>query len=191
VSEAGDQAWLEALAGRQSADDGPDAREAYILREAILEHLGGDVLAPRSDDAERLAALIERARREGLIVPRAPRRTLVPLGIAATIICAVGATAMWNVLHHGTRTTQVQRGGREDIVHLRASDPLQLKQQILQELQSAGVSARGYESFGVQGIDADLPRPTPPAVEHILREHGIPTPVDGILRVEISARSEK
>ena len=192
MSEADDQAWLEALAGRQSPEGGHAARDAHRLREAILEHLAGGVLAPPGDDAERLAALIERARREGLIAPRTRRRTWVPLGIAATIVCLVGATVTWNVFHQRTRTTEVVRGGRDDaVVHLQVADPLQLKQQIIQELRAAGVNARGYESFAVQGIDADLPRPTPAPVEKILQQHGIPIPGDGTLRVEISTRSEK
>jgi hypothetical protein len=194
VSEADDQAWMAALAGRQSPSDGPDAREAQRLREAMLEHLGAQDYEAPGNDPERVAALIERARREGLLVPRTsgvPRRrtSMVPIGIAATIICLAGTTALWNVFRGAT--TAVQRSGRDEIVHLQAADPVQLKQQIIRELQSTGVTARGYESLGVQGIDADLPRPTPPEVQRILQQHGIPTPADGVLRVEIGAQTQK
>jgi len=189
-----DEEWLEGLAGRQSAGDGPDAREARRLREAILQHLGGEAHDPPHDDPERLAALIERARKDGLLAPRGAdvrrrRTSIVPIGIAATIVCLAAATGIWHVFQG--RTPEVQRSGHDETVHLQAADPVQLKQQIIQELQSKGVPARSYESFGVQGIDADLPQPTPPQVEQVLREHGIPTPADGVLRVEISAQPER
>ena len=198
MSESDDQAWLETLAGRQSANEsaseGADAREARRLREAILQHLGTTADEPSTEDPQRVAALIERARKQGLLVPRVatvPRKrtSIVPLGIAATIVCLVGATALWHAFHG--ETTQVQRGGRDAVVHLQAADPLQLKQQIIRELQSAGVAASGYESLGVQGIDADLPLPTSPQVQQVLRQHGIPIPADGVLRVEIGAQSQK
>jgi len=194
MSGPDDQERLEALAGRQSAGSGPDAREARRLREAILEHLRGEADDPPRDDPARLAALIERARKDGLFEPRPAdvrrrRTSIVPIGIAATIVCVAAATGIWQVFQG--RTTEVQRGGRDGIVHLQAADPVQLKRQIMQELQSKGVTASGYESLGVQGIDADLPRPIPPPVEQVLREHGIPTPADGVLRVEISAQTDK
>jgi hypothetical protein len=47
------------------------------------------------------------------------------------------------------------------------------------------VRATGYESFGRQGIDADLPSPLPAEVRAVLDRHGLAAPRDNILQVEI------
>ena len=187
MSESDDREWLEALAGRRPEVDAPDVREARRLRQAILEGLTAEQHDPPSDDPERRAALIERARREGLLAPRprgARRRTsALPIAIAATI-AGLAAVSLWHWLPSGT---EIRRGGPDEIFHLQARDPLQLRRQIIGELRTAGVAATGYESLQAQGIDADLPQPLPPQVERILQKHGIPSPRDGTLRVEISA----
>jgi hypothetical protein len=73
------------------------------------------------------------------------------------------------------------------VVRLKAADPRSLRSQIVEELRAAGVQASGYEQLGVEGIDADLPRPVPEAVSKVLQQHGVPVPLDGALRIQIAA----
>lgn len=70
--------------------------------------------------------------------------------------------------------------------HLYAADPRALRMQLVAELREAGVEASGYAQLGINGVDADLPRPVPPQVRRVLERHGIPVPADGVLRVSIS-----
>lgn len=46
--------------------------------------------------------------------------------------------------------------------------------QLLDELRAAGVRATGYDQLGVEGIDADLPKPVPPRVRDVLTRHRRP-----------------
>jgi hypothetical protein len=73
------------------------------------------------------------------------------------------------------------------VVRLQSADPAKLKQELLQDLAAAGVAAKGYERFGHQGIDADLPTPLPPALRQLLQRQGIAAPDDGVLQVEIDS----
>lgn len=75
----------------------------------------------------------------------------------------------------------------DGVMHLKSTDPQSLRVQIVEQLRAAGVQASGYEQLGVQGIDAELPRPIPDAVAKVLQEHGVPVPNDGALRLQISA----
>src|SRR5262245_52724529 len=75
----------------------------------------------------------------------------------------------------------------DGVVHLKAADPHSLRSQIVEELRAVGVQASGYEQLGVQGIDADLPRPVPEAVSKVLQQRGVPVPVSGALRIQITS----
>jgi hypothetical protein len=83
--------------------------------------------------------------------------------------------------------TPVTRGSGAGITKIQSEHPQELQQQLIRELQSAGVQARGYESFGRPAIDADLPAPLPSAVREILARHGIAPPKDNVLQLEIDA----
>jgi hypothetical protein len=76
----------------------------------------------------------------------------------------------------------------DGIVRLKAADPRALRMQIVDELRAAGAQVSGYEQLGVQGIDADLPRPVPQLVGNVLERHALPVPRDGGLRIQISER---
>jgi hypothetical protein len=76
----------------------------------------------------------------------------------------------------------------DGIVRLTASEPRALRLQIVGELRAAGAQASGYEQLGINGIDADLPLPTPAAVIAVLQKQRIAPPPDGTLRIEISRR---
>lgn len=192
-----DQDWLDALAGRTPEGSGrPAAREAKQLREFIQRNVRTPDLAVPTHDAQRERQLLERARREGLIDPaqlgRRGRRSMRPvrasgwIGLAASL---VGIAAALTLLLRGTPQTEHLRGAHESVSHIAAADPAALKMEILDELHAAGVAATGYESLGVEGIDAQLPQPVPPRVHEILTRHHLSVPDDGVLRIEIAAQS--
>jgi hypothetical protein len=88
-------------------------------------------------------------------------------------------------------TEPVVRGTPDGIVRISAPDPVALKQQLIEELRAAGVSATGYELLGRHGVDADLPQPLTDAVRGVLEKHRIPAPPEGVLRVEIVAEGSQ
>jgi hypothetical protein len=208
-----DTVWLDALAGRidaarstsEAADTGIDAaqsriivQEAMALRELIRSQEFDVAPAVPSVDAAREAALIERARQEGLLAPTTPHsletHAAIPrrrrfasnrLGFAAAaiLVLAVGA-GLWRSLLPPTETLRSVEHGT---VRLAARDPQALKAQLTQELQAAGAKVSGFERLGRVGIDADLPQPVSSQLVGVLERHHIPVPSDGVLVVEIEA----
>jgi hypothetical protein len=188
--------WLEALSGRVTEDRRAAAREAQALRAALQRWPAAQEVPVLQRDAQREAALLERARREGLIRARHNRvrasvRSLVSWPALAALAAVCAAVAAFVILSPaGTprqaARTEVTRGHAiEGPVRLRAADPQALKRTLLEELRAAGVQATGYERLGVPGIDADLPMPVPDRVRAVLDRHRIPIPPDGVLRIEI------
>ena len=194
-----DQDWLDALAGRLSSGlHRAASHEGQRLREHIRRNVRvPDVTIPERD-AQREAQLIERARREGLIDPtqltKRGRRRLQPGVLGGLVALAAGLAGIavaLTVFLHGTPQVQHLRGAREteNVIHVEAADPTALKMEILDELRSAGVSATGYERLGVEGINADLPKPVPPRVRDVLTRHHLNIPAGGELRIEIAVPS--
>lgn len=202
-----DERWVDGLAGRADPD-GPEATrvEAATLRAALKAREAREVRddAPVSADLSREAELLARARAEGLLdapahpgtpaspAAPAPRRSsprwLPWLAAAAIAGLAVGLGLQFRSAMPPDATPMLERAGPLSPYRITSDDPLALKRQLLAGLRAAGVDARGYEALGVQGIDADLPRPLPDAVRHLLQSHGIPIPDDGVLQVQIVAR---
>lgn len=181
-----DQDWLDALAGRERTAANAAHAEGQLLREMLQAHLARQSSVERTtaesiatSDPMRERALIERARREGLLSARSSWRPM--LMAAAIAMVAVGI--VWQTFMRSE--TVVVRGGVDAPVQLQARDPAALKRQIVDELRAAGVEATGYEALGVQGVDADLPQPLSADVRSVLAKHAIPAPADGVLRVEI------
>lgn len=195
-----DQDWLDALAGRAPRGAlGAASQEGRRLREHIQRNVRiPDVSVPQRD-AQREAQLLERARREGLINPtqltqRAGRR-LRPEAYGGWVALAAGLASIavaLTVFLHGTPQMQHMRGARtnENIIHIEAADPTALKMEILDELRAAGVSATGYGRLGLEGINADLPKPVPPQVREVLTRHHLSVPSNGELRIEIAPSSK-
>ena len=190
-----DQRWLDNLAGRSPPGGDPaTAREAGLLREALLAQAARDTTPVPGPDAAREARLIARAREAGLLPPEpaghgarrgwrewfAGRRTGFAFALAACLVLAVGIAIR---PQHEPETTV--RSGPEGIVRLSVPDPAAEKRAIIDELRAAGVDATGYERLGAQGIDADLPQPLTAEVTAVLHRHRITPPADGVLRVEI------
>ncbi len=194
-----DQDWLDALAGRSpSGAHRAASHEGQRLREHIQRNVRAPEVTVPERDAQREAQLLERARREGLIDPtqltRRARRRLRPGVFGGLVALAAGLAAIavaLAVFVQGTPRTQHFRGAREteNIIHIEAADPTALKMEILDELRTAGVAATGYERLGVEGINADLPKPLPPRVRDVLARHHLGVPSSSELRIEIAAPS--
>ena len=189
-----DQDWLDALGGRSAPGPNRAAiNEAQRLREFIRRNVHAPDVAVPEQDAQREAQLLERARREGLIDPaqlaKRRRRRLPAIGGVAALAASVAGVTIALFLHGRPQTEQV-RGTREHVIRIVAADPTALKMQILDELRAAGVRATGYDQLGVEGIDADLPKPVPPPVRDVLTRHHLSVPSNGILRIEIAAPSK-
>jgi hypothetical protein len=192
-----DQDWLDALAGRAPEGSSRAApREAKRLREFIQRNVRAPDVAVPTRDAQREGQLLERARREGLIDPAqlggrgrrlmGPVRTGRWLGLAAALVGIAAALALFL---RATPPTAHLRSAHESVSRIEAADPTALKMEILDELRAAGVTATGYEALGIEGIDAQLPKPLPPRVRDILTRHHLSVPGNSVLRIEIAAQS--
>lgn len=191
-----DEEWVDELAGRPAAG-APSAKasgaarvEATTLRDALRAREARTARGgiPPAADLAREAQLIERARTEGLIGPRRSGVRWAPwLAAAAVGGLAVGLVLQMRAVAPLDALPAIERAGPAAPFRIESPEPAALKQQLLSQLRAAGIEARGYESLGAQGIDADLPSPLPDAVRQILQSHGIPVPEDGVLLVEIVA----
>jgi hypothetical protein len=85
-------------------------------------------------------------------------------------------------------TAPVAATSPDGVARLSSSDPRALRDQIASDLRAAGVQPSPYEQLGINGIDAELPRPLTPEVRAVLDKHRIPVPPTGTLRIEIAAR---
>jgi hypothetical protein len=184
-----DDNWFDALAGRSGGEAAAtNDAHARAIRAAILSRSAAEETPVAAEDPMREVALIARARATGVLPVaggRASRRRIGWLAAAAMACVAVGVTLQMN-----TRSpAPITRGAASGIVRIRAPDPLHLKQELIRELEEAGVHARGYEQMGAQGIDADLPMPVTAEVRDVLDRHGIALPADGVLQVEIESAS--
>ena len=180
--------WIDELAGRSGGEAAAsNDAHARAIRAAILSRAAEEIPVA-AEDPMREAALIVRARAAGVLPVAggpASRRRTGWLAAAALASIAVGVMLQMN-----TRSpTPITRGAASGIVRIRAPDPLHLKQELIRELEAAGVHARGYEQLGRQGIDADLPMPVTTQVREVLDRHDIALPVDGVLQVEIEPAS--
>lgn len=189
MTNSNDQNWLEALAGRASVTDDPIATsEALQLRRRMLARAVEPAVDLPAEDRAREEQLIARARREGLlpsrIIGKSSRFSWRAMLAVAAVVCAA-IVAGYQL--RDASPPEVVRSGPSEVVRLSAANPLALKQQILDDLRSAGVTATGYERLGRQGIDADLPQPLSSEVRAVLQKYRIAVPADGVLRVEIDA----
>lgn len=186
MSTDDDKDWLDALGGRAHKIENAAQAEGQVLREMVRAQLAQQADVERATTASiaardpmRERALIERARRAGLLTSRAG---WTPRLIAAAIAMVAVGVVWQSFIEPQTPTV---RGEVAAPVQLQANDPAALKRLIVDELRAAGVQATGYEAFDIQGIDADLPRPLTPEVRRVLARHDIPEPADGVLRIEI------
>ena len=192
-----DDGWFDALAGRADATTGAVGDgEGQLLRAAILAQAAAQETVVRTSDPAREAALIERARGAGILPAEAPAGRLAvgrarvprwygrwPAGLVAAAIAGVAISVTWQMR---TRpVAEVERGAASGIVRISVADPIRLRQELVKELDAAGVHAIGYSMLGHQGVDADLPTPVPPAVRQVLKRHGIAIPRNNVLQIEI------
>jgi hypothetical protein len=181
-----DELWLHALSGRATGDS-PTTREAHELRAAILARQIPDIAVAEQDPA-REQLLLARARQAGLLdTPRHPLQRY-RMSLAAAVVACLGL-ALWSLQQHPDEGFIV-RSATDGIIRVDAADPRRLKQQMLADLRSAGITANGYEHLGSEGIDAELPPVLTPAMANVLERYDLPAPADGVLRMEIAAHAD-
>jgi hypothetical protein len=197
-----DHRWLDVLAGRDEETESTAAQEAHALRELIRVQSVEESAAVAIVDPLREVELIDRARGAGLLptrpTPARPTSSMAPAwrrwlfaprgAFAAAALAVVMIAGLVRILLPPTETLRSVAGGT---VRLESRDPPALKQRLIEELSASGVRVSGYERMGRVGIDADLPEPVSPQVRHVLERHHIPIPKDGVLVVEIDARTDR
>jgi hypothetical protein len=193
-----DDLWLKGLAGEPGAQQSSEqSAHGAALRAAILGRTVGDAGEVLAIDPAREAALLARARTAGLLPATVVQAPPVSQGKRqawrwVALAAALAGVAIGVSLQMRTQTgTVVLRGDASAVVHLRAADPLRLKQDLLRELNAVGVHATGYENLGLQGVDADLPNPLPDAVREVLKRHGVPMPAGNVLQIQIEPDSTR
>ncbi len=181
-----DDIWFDSLAGGAAGEPEKAATVARAVRAAILTRITADQSPVAGQDGRRENELIARARAEGLLPPaRTTHHRLLPAFLAAATIAGLAVTVTLQM--RSELPAPVTRGSTSGIARIRSEHPKELQQQLIRELKSVGVQARGYESFGRPGIDADVPIPLAAAVRAILARHGISPPQDNVLQLEIDA----
>ena len=181
-----DDIWFDSLAGREGDEPEKAAAAARAVRAAILTRIAADESPVAGQNSRRESELIARARAAGLLPPtRTTQYRRLPAFLAAASIAGLAVTVTLQM--RSESPTPVTRGSASGIARIHSEHPKELQQQLIRELKSVGVQARGYESFGRPGIDADMPIPLPAAVREILARHGITAPQDNVLQLEIDA----
>jgi hypothetical protein len=181
-----DDIWFDSLAGSKDDESDKAAAAARAVRAALLARIAAEGSPEAGMNAQREGELIARARSEGLLPPaRANRYRRLPAFLAAAAIAGLAVTVALQMRTESP--APVTRGSAAAITRMHSEHPQELQQQLIRELRSVGVQARGYESFGRPGIDADLPAPLPQAVREVLARHGIAPPQDNVLQLEIDA----
>ena len=181
-----DDIWFDSLAGGKGDEPEKAARAARAIRAAILIRIAAEESPAVDQNGQREGELIDRARAAGLLpAARTTRYRRLPAYLAAAAIAGLAVTV---TLQMRTQSpAPVTRGSPSGVARIHDEHPKELQQQLIRELKSVGVQARGYESFGRPGIDADLPTPLPSEVSEILARHGITPPKDNVLQLEIDA----
>lgn len=154
-----------------TAPDGQDDR----IDPARLEGRPVDVSELRANPFDRRA-------RRGSLLRGTGARALFAAALAAAVL-----TLAWKLQPGASPDSTPRVAVLDGPVTLRSAQPRELRERIVDELRAAGVQAEGYEQLGVNGVDAELPRPLPAEVRAVLERHHIPVPADGALRVQILA----
>ena len=181
-----DDIWFDSLAGAKADEPERAATAARAIRAAILTRIAAEESPVIDQNVQRESELIDRARAAGLLpAARTSRYRRLPAYLAAAVIAGLAVTVTLQLRTEAP--APAIRGSRSGIARIHDEHPKELQQQLIRELESVGVQARGYETFGRPGVDADLPIPLPSAVREILARHGIALPKDSVLQLEIDA----
>lgn len=202
MSDDGDQAWLDLLAGRAAPGADPAlAREAALLRDGLhryrIDAPPGHVPAPD----ERVQRLLDRAHQSGVLPgaeratappPPAPRRSTAlaaPRWWPAAVLGLGLATglAWWSQRPGPAQDTLpfVLRG--DGVLQRPAPDLAQARAQrdaLLSQLRAQGFEADAYEQLDRPGVDLALTQPLSDARRAALLALGITPPHGPQLRVE-------
>lgn len=187
-----DHDWADALAGRAPPDAASAAlAEGRMLRDAARRWPA--VPPPLSLPDEQ--TLLARARADGLLAPR--RRWCAgcaerwrrwrdsPRWLGGAGLVLASLLGLWVAVDVGRAPDDLPALRAPEGVLLRsAADPAGARERLATLLAAQQVPVRRYERLGRFGIDADLPRPPPPALQALLRDEGLAVAGDGSLRVE-------
>lgn len=199
-----DERWLAVLAGRELVDHGDRsgnaavAREASMMREALrrwpvaIDLAVGHGLdrpvdgAGASSDTRRRSDRSRSGWRSWRAARLAPLASLA--AVATVVLVTFIAFTRPNVPAGEATMEPTVRSATDAVTLLTATDPDGLRGEIAAGLALEGVAVTRYRRFGRVGIDADLPSRPSTTLRALLDRHGIPMPVDGVLRVEIESR---
>ena len=181
-----DQAWIDGLAGRGGDNETRRLRQGILSREVVAAPFVPEI------DPRREEELVAKARRAGLVPKKYGLawpgwQGLAGLAAAASVMLVIGFL-MKPAAVPRPETVRSAPGG---IVRIEARDPHALQHKIAEELQALGISAVLYDRLNTYGIDADLPSPPPPEVLEVLKRHRIPTPADGVLKLELTEPAQE
>ncbi len=195
--------WLAAVGGHPRPGTDPRTLlEATLLRAAARAYPPPPV--PLDSGRDDIAALLERARREGVLrsgrrwcagcAERWQRWRAAPwrsggIGLAVAALLAVLVFGVLPPIDNG-RDAPVLRGAAADGVWLLRRDaPQAERDRIADELAAAGWAVQRYERLGRYGLDADRPAAAAPGAAApgaaLLQRLGVQPGTDGVLRVEV------
>jgi hypothetical protein len=182
-----DQDWLDALAGKPSADADPEVtRRATLMRQAIQRH--DSALNVNEFDTEAgLQKLKFRMRREGLSGESKPAffsTRFVQYAMAASIVLTVGLSMRLYLYEQPIQNeADIMRGSEQQIVL--AADPEARLKQLTTELDRLGIKYQIERKGGkillkAQGVD-----PAKVAVAEFLESNHITPPVGMDVELDI------
>jgi hypothetical protein len=189
MNEQDDRDWLEALAGRPTTGDSPGMVGGRALRAALQALQQEELAEPPAADGAREAALLERARRAGLLA--AAPKTGRPAGLLALAAGLVLATLFGlNLLEFTRPPTETVRGVEAEAQRRVVADPEAAQRGLIDALRAAEVEAGGYRWLDRWGVDAEYTPPPAPALQQVLDAFELEASPDGVLRVEFMAGEE-
>jgi hypothetical protein len=191
VSVDDDQAWLEGLAGRDG--DSPAAREATELRRALQRRAVSEADVPQVSP-HREAALLARARREGVVTQAPTQRSWrigawfarVPAPLAMATVA--GFAIVIGMLLTLPESDETVRGRDPATKVLESTDPEALRFALVDALLDAGADPTGYTRLDEQVVEAVLPVPVPTQIRQVLTRFEVPVPDNGELLVRIRTK---
>ena len=187
MSEDEDQRWLDALAGRPVSKTSDAAGiEARALRDLISAHLRADITVVADVDAFREAALIERARAEGLVSAQRvtaiqPRRRRWFIAGGSLAAAALLASVVVQLYRSSLPAAETYRGVQDGTVRLESRDPDALKQELIRELAGPWIDTlvNVHPSIGLSPKGPTAPEPSHPrpSMSSRLTRMAMPSPI--------------
>lgn len=188
MGETDDERWLEGVAGRRSAAAAaaPAEREAVRLRAAI--HARATSAPPTASEIEAgLQALQRRLRRDGLLAVDRRARGWPALALAASVLVAVAAVALyrqgWPPSSEDEEAFAI-RGGR--VQPLVAADPARKADAIAEDLRALGMTVMRRDTRQASLVEALVQNRDDPRLAAVLARHGLDAGDGGPVLVRVT-----